>query len=167
MAQNGYYAYDPTNYHGPFHFYVLFLSLKLLGRNLWALRLPVVLASLLTIFWIFLFRPFFSRTICYLAALGMALSPGFIFYDRYSIHESWMVLFLTVTCWGILGVWTSREAKYFWGLILGLTGMMANPRSVSWRSTASQFCSRTASSRTKLPGASFPLPGRSCFWQER
>ena len=124
MAQNGYYAYDPTNYHGPFHFYVLFLSLKLLGRNLWALRLPVVLASLLTIFWIFLFRPFFSRTICYLAALGMALSPGFIFYDRYSIHESWMVLFLTVTCWGILGVWTSREAKYFWGLILGLTGMI-------------------------------------------
>ncbi len=124
MAQNGYYAYDPTNYHGPLHFYVLFVSLNLLGRNLWALRIPVVLASLFTIFWMFLFRPFFSRTICYLAALGMALSPGFIFYNRYSIHESWMVFFLTVTCWGILGVWTSRRARYFWGLILGLTGMI-------------------------------------------
>jgi uncharacterized protein (TIGR03663 family) len=124
MAQTGYYAYDPTNYHGPFHFYVLFFSLKLLGRNLWALRLPVVLASLLTIFWIFLFMPFFSRTLCYVAALGMALSPGFIFYNRYSIHESWMVLFLTVTYWGILGISSSREAKYFWGFILGVTGMI-------------------------------------------
>jgi uncharacterized protein (TIGR03663 family) len=124
MSKNGYYSYDPTNYHGPFHFYVLFVSLKLFGRNLWALRLPVVLASLITLFWIFLFRPFFSRTVCYLAALGMAISPGFIFYDRYSIHESWMVLFLVVTFWGILGISTSRDPKYFWGFLLGLTGMI-------------------------------------------
>ena len=54
----------------------------------------------------------------------MAISPGFIFYDRYSIHESWMVLFLIVTFWGILGISTSREPKYFWGFILGLTGMI-------------------------------------------
>jgi len=124
MAKTGFYAYDPTNYHGPLHFYVLFVSLQLFGRNLWALRLPVVLASLLSIFWIFLFRPFLSRTVCYLAALGMAISPGFIFYDRYSIHESWLVLFLIVTFWGILGISTSREARYFWGFILGLTGMI-------------------------------------------
>ena len=124
MAKTGFYAYDPTNYHGPLHFYVLFVSLQLFGRSLWALRLPVVLASLLTIFWIFLFRPFLSRTVCYLAALGMAISPGFIFYDRYSIHESWLVLFLIVTFWGILGISTSREPRYFWGFILGLTGMI-------------------------------------------
>jgi uncharacterized protein (TIGR03663 family) len=124
MVKNGFYAYDPTNYHGPLHFYVLCLSLDLFGRNLWALRLPVVLASLITVFWIFLFRPFFSRTVCYLAALGMAISPGFIFYDRYSIHESWMVLFLIVTFWGILGISVSREPRYFWGFLMGLTGMI-------------------------------------------
>src|SRR5271165_6168867 len=124
MTKNGFYAYDPTNYHGPLHFYVLFVSLHLFGRNLWALRLPVVLASLVAIFWIFLFRPFFSRTICYLAALGMAISPGFVFYDRYSIHESWLVLFLIVTFWGILGIWSTRKPKYFWGFILALTGMI-------------------------------------------
>ena len=124
MAKTGFYAYDPTNYHGPLHFYVLFVSLQLFGRSLWALRLPVVLASLLTMFWIFLFRPFLGRTVCYLAALGMAISPGFIFYDRYSIHESWLVLFLIVTFWGILGISTSREPRYFWGFILGLTGMI-------------------------------------------
>jgi uncharacterized protein (TIGR03663 family) len=124
MAKNGYYAYDPNNYHGPLHFYVLFGSLISFGRNLWALRLPVVLVSLLTIFWIFLFRPFFSRAICYLTSLAMAISPGFIFYNRYSIHESWLVLFLVVTLWGLLGIWASKEPKYFWGSILGVTGMI-------------------------------------------
>jgi uncharacterized protein (TIGR03663 family) len=124
MTKTGYYAYDPTNYHGPLHFYFLYASLKIFGRNPWALRLPVVLASLVAIFWIFLFGPFFSRMVRYLAALGMAISPGFIFYDRYSIHESWMVLFLIITYWGILGISTTREPRYFWGFFLGLTGMI-------------------------------------------
>ena len=46
MVKEGFYRYDPTNYHGPLHFYVLFLSQTLFGRNLYALRLPVVLASI-------------------------------------------------------------------------------------------------------------------------
>ena len=124
MAKNGYYSYDPSNYHGPLHFYALFGSLVVFGRNLWALRLPVVLVSLLTVFWIFLFRRFFGRTICYLTSFAMAISPGFIFYHRYSIHESWLVLFLVVTFWGLLGIWSSKEPRYFWGTILGVTGMI-------------------------------------------
>ena len=32
MTQTGFYHYDPTNYHGPFHFYVLFLAQTLLGQ---------------------------------------------------------------------------------------------------------------------------------------
>jgi len=35
-----------------------------------------------------------------------------------------MVLFLIVTFWGILGISTTREPRYFWGFILGLTGMI-------------------------------------------
>src|ERR1700734_409048 len=35
-----------------------------------------------------------------------------------------MVLFLVVTFWGILGISTSRDPKYFWGFLLGLTGMI-------------------------------------------
>lgn len=166
MTKNGYYAYDPTNYHGPLHFYVLFVSLKLFGRNLWALRLPVVLASLLAVFWIFLFRPFLSRTVCYLAALGMAISPGFIFYNRYSIHESWMVLFLIVTFWGILGISTSREPRYFWGFFLGLTGTILTKETYIIHLTAfaaaaclaliwSRLTSKTPSNR-----GWGPLPGR-------
>ena len=49
MTRNGYFRYDPTNYHGPLHFYAVFLSQTLFGRNLWALRLPAVIASLLAV----------------------------------------------------------------------------------------------------------------------
>src|SRR6266446_7413152 len=42
MRGTGFYRYDPTNYHGPLHFYILFLAQSLFGRHIWALRLPVV-----------------------------------------------------------------------------------------------------------------------------
>src|SRR5271166_5947176 len=161
MAKTGFYAYDPTNYHGPLHFYILFVSLQLFGRSLWALRLPVVLASLLTMFWIFLFRPFLSRTVCYLAALGMAISPGFIFYDRYSIHESWLVLFLVVTFWGILGISTSREPRYFWGFILGLTGMILTKETyiIHLAAFAAAGCLVLVLRRLTREGRSWQRPG--------
>ena len=34
MTRNGFYRYDPTNYHGPLHFYILFLSEALFGRHI-------------------------------------------------------------------------------------------------------------------------------------
>ena len=47
MTRTGYFHYDPGNFHGPLHFYALFVSLTLLGREVWALRLPVVIVSTL------------------------------------------------------------------------------------------------------------------------
>src|SRR5580765_3871847 len=87
MIKSGFYKYDPTNYHGPLHFYILFVCQTLLGRNVWALRLPVVLASIFAVFLTLKFEPFVGRRVSRLAALLMAISPGFLFYGRYSIHE--------------------------------------------------------------------------------
>src|SRR5829696_4835148 len=39
MTEQGFYHYDPTNFHGPLHFYLLFLAQTLFGRHAWALRL--------------------------------------------------------------------------------------------------------------------------------
>src|SRR3954447_9571804 len=41
MTRTGSYHYDPTNFHGPLHFYVLFVFQTLLGREAWVLRLPI------------------------------------------------------------------------------------------------------------------------------
>src|SRR5205823_6481844 len=83
-----------TNYHGPLHFYVLLLSQSLFGRNLWALRLPVVLVSIGCVWLILKFEPLVGRNVSRIAALAMAVSPGFVFYGRYAIHEVWLEWFL-------------------------------------------------------------------------
>jgi uncharacterized protein (TIGR03663 family) len=124
MVKNRFYRYDPTNYHGPLHFYVLFLSQTLFGRNLWALRLPVVLISTACVWLTLKFEPFFGRNVVRLAALAMALSPGFVFYGRYSIHEVWLVLFSMLFILGLLGLWKFGTPRYLWCAGMGITGMI-------------------------------------------
>src|SRR5213083_756084 len=124
VIHNGFYRYDPTNYHGPLHFYVLLLSESLLGRNLWALRLPVVLVSIGCVWLALKFEPLIGRNVSRLAALAMAVSPGFVFYGRYSIHEVWLVLFSIMFILGLLGLWKFGTANYLWCAGMGVTGMI-------------------------------------------
>src|ERR1700736_158230 len=124
MVKTGFYKYDPTNYHGPLHFYLLFLFQTLFGRNLWALRLPVVLVSISCVWLTLKFEPFVGRTVSRLAALAMAVSPGFVFYGRYSIHEVWLLLFTMLFFYGLFGLWKFGTANYPWCAGMGLTGMI-------------------------------------------
>ncbi|MFN2540943.1 MAG: glycosyltransferase family 39 protein [Chthoniobacterales bacterium] len=124
VIKNGFYHYDPTNYHGPLHFYVLLVSEKLFGRNLWALRLPVVLVSISCVWLTLKFEPLVGKTVSRLTALGMALSPGFIFYGRYSIHEVWLQLFSMLFILGVLGLWKFGTANYLWCIGMGAAGMI-------------------------------------------
>jgi uncharacterized protein (TIGR03663 family) len=124
IIKNGFYRYDPTNYHGPLHFYVLFVSQTLFGRNLWALRLPVVLVSISCVWLTLKFEPFVGRNVSRLTALAMAVSPGFVFYGRYSIHEVWLVLFSMLFVLGLLGLWKFGTTNYLWCAGMSLTGMI-------------------------------------------
>ncbi len=124
MVKEGFYRYDPTNYHGPLHFYILFLFQTLFGRNLYALRLPVVLASLGAVWLALKYDRVIPRPVARIAALAMALSPGFIFYGRYSIHEAWLLLFSMMFIFGLLGLWREGTLNYLWFTGIGLTGMV-------------------------------------------
>ena len=124
MVKNGFYRYDPTNYHGPLHFYILFICQTLLGRNVWAIRLPVVLASIFSIHLTMKFEPFVGRNVSRLAALAMAVSPGFVFYGRYSIHEVWLLLFSMLFILGLFGLWRRGTVDYLWCAGMGLAGMI-------------------------------------------
>ncbi len=124
MVKDGFYRYDPTNYHGPLHFYLLFLSQTLFGRNLYALRLPVVLASIGAVWLALKYDRVIPRPVARLAALAMALSPGFIFYGRYSIHEVWLLLFSMMFIFGLLGLWREGTLSYLWFTGMGITGMI-------------------------------------------
>lgn len=124
MTANGFYRYDPTNYHGPLHFYAVYLSQTLFGRHLWALRLPAIIAGLLCIWAILRYREFFGTRTARIAALAMAVSPAYVFYGRYSIHESWQALFSILLLWGILGLWKSGERRYFYTAVLSGAGLV-------------------------------------------
>ena len=122
MTRTGRFAYDPTNFHGPLHFYVLFLSQTLFGRGLWELRMPLVLVSTACVAMLLAFRAHFGARVCQIAALAMAVSPGFIFYGRYAIHETELVFFLILLAWGLAGLWRSGERRHLWAAALGATG---------------------------------------------
>src|SRR5438874_6806407 len=124
VIHNGFYRYDPTNYHGPLHFYVLLLSQTLFGRNLWALRLPVVLVSIGCVWLTLKFEPLVGRNVSRIAALAMAVSPGFVFYGRYAIHEVWLQFFSTMFILGLLGLWKSGRLNYLWYAGMGMAGMI-------------------------------------------
>ena len=124
MVKDGYYSYDPANYHGPLHFYILFLFKALFGRNLWALRMPTVIISTLTVWLVTRFDRFIDRRACWLAALAMAVSPAMEFYGRYAIHEAEMVFFLILAVWGGAGIWRYGGMQYVWAAALGATGMV-------------------------------------------
>ena len=126
IREKGFFEYDPTNYHGPWHFYTVFLSQSLLGRNIWALRLPVIMASLLSIPALFLFARWFGRNAVRWAALSFAVSPACVFYGRYSIHEPWFVLFCILFTWGSIALWLDRDKAGLWAAAAGLTGMILN-----------------------------------------
>lgn len=126
LRETGTFAYTPDNFHGPWHFYTVFLSQELLGRNVWALRLPAVLASVLTVPVFFLFGRWFGREAVRWAAVAFAVSPACVFYGRYSIHEPWFVLFTMVFTWGCLALWLERSRPGLWAAVLGFTGMVLN-----------------------------------------
>lgn len=122
MLEMGFYKYDPVNYHGPLHFYIIFLFQTLLGHANWILRLPSALVSLLSVYWIFLFSNFVGRRTVLFAAIGMALSPAFVYYGRFAIHESDLLFFLILILWGLIGLYKEGKVKYLWALGLGITG---------------------------------------------
>lgn len=105
LVREGFYHYDPANYHGPtlYYFAAAFpWSLRLLfgtsaqnsyGLTTTTIRLVPALFGLATIALIFTLR----RNIGSIATLGAALlltiSPGAVYLSRYFIHETLFVFF--------------------------------------------------------------------------
>jgi uncharacterized protein (TIGR03663 family) len=125
MRTEGCYRYDPANYHGPLHFYVLFAAQQLFGRSLWVLRMPTVLIGTATIALMLAFRRHLPWGAVWIAALAAAISPAMVFYSRYAIHEAWLPFFTLFAVYGGFGI-MRREGRIgdLWALGGGLAGMV-------------------------------------------
>ncbi|MFH1498524.1 MAG: flippase activity-associated protein Agl23 [Verrucomicrobiota bacterium] len=122
LAQGGYH-YDPTNYHGPLHFYLLLLSQSICGHNIEALRLPSVLAGAAVVaVALFGFRRHLGAGAALWLGAFLAVSPAMVFVSRYAIHEMSMLLFLMLTTLGFMDHWSGRRGA--WLICLGAAGMI-------------------------------------------
>jgi uncharacterized protein (TIGR03663 family) len=105
LVRNGFYHYDPENYHGPSLYYLTLISVRVngwlhgrfsqrdAGLSTTALRaVPAVFG--LGIIWLILqLRRYLGDYGALGAAALVAISPGAVFFSRYFIHEILFVFF--------------------------------------------------------------------------
>jgi uncharacterized protein (TIGR03663 family) len=99
LVEGGGYAYDPSEHHGPTLYYLTLLPARLEGARRYVdldeatLRaVPAALGTALVAAHV-LARGFLGPWGAAAAALLAALSPAMVFYSRYFIHETPLVLF--------------------------------------------------------------------------
>lgn len=104
------------DYKAPIPVYLMVPFIKIWGLKTYSIRLPIVLASLLTVIvTYFLARLFFRRKIALLSVFLLSISPWHIHLSR-GFFESTLALFLFVA--GVYFILKSRD-KLLW-LILGM-----------------------------------------------
>ena len=103
LWQQGRYAYDPDEYHGPTLHYATLPFLWLSGaRNSdeladATLRLAPVVCGVGLILLLLLFADGLGRAAVAWAAIFTAISPAMVFYSRYFIHEMLLLFFTALT----------------------------------------------------------------------
>ena len=101
LVREGYYHYDPANYHGPTLYYfaavVAWILRPFVGANAslttTGIRLVPALFGLATIGLVFTLRRNLGTIATLGAAFLLAISPGAVYLSRYFIHETLFVFF--------------------------------------------------------------------------
>lgn len=156
--QNGWFQYDPSNYHGPLLFYLFAFAERCFGWGVESFRIVTVSFSVaqLLVLWAY-FRRRAPGGLWQL--LPLLVSPGFMFFARSGIHESVFVFFMTLFLLGsveildaslaskstagrwplpalIWGLWGCLVVKETW-ILLVVAGVLAY--AVVWRLNDLEF----------------------------
>ena len=123
IIANGYYKYDPTNYHGPFHYYLVFFFKVLFGRSLWALRLPSAILGVVVVYLLAQFKTYVGRPAAYAAALWAAVSPGLVYFSRFTFDTD-MLFFHVLAVLGYLRHAAVRDRTSLFLIGIGVAGMI-------------------------------------------
>ena len=98
----GVYRYQPSDYHGPFLYYVNALLFRLLGPSDESLRLGTALFGGLTPMLILPLRRWLGAIGVLACALLIACAPAMVYFSRTVIHESYLIFFTLVWLAGLL-----------------------------------------------------------------
>ncbi len=122
MWDNGFYIYDPQNYHGPLLFYLFQISEKIFGFGIGSFRIVTALFSTLSVWLILRNRELLGRYTVFFGAAALALSPGMIFFGRSAIHESAFVFFQILLVTGLVKTKAHAERESVTWSFAGLLG---------------------------------------------
>jgi uncharacterized protein (TIGR03663 family) len=100
LFRTGYYHYDPANYHGPSLYYLAIIPTAINnlfhwghGLSTFAIRFVTAAFGVGTVWLILCLRRYLTTTGALAAAAFATVSPGFVFFSRYFIHEMLFVFF--------------------------------------------------------------------------
>lgn len=97
LLRSGTYAYDPANYHGPSLYYISYVSTILFGLTDFGLRFVPAFFGVATIGLVLAMHRWIGRSGALAAAALLAVSPGWLYFSRYFIHEELLVCFTVAT----------------------------------------------------------------------
>ncbi len=124
LLEENFYQYNPKEYHGPTLYYFTLVPAWLNGIDEFedlgevTLRIVPVFFGLLLILMSLLLLDGLGRPATVIAAGLTAISPAFVFYSRYYIHEILLVFF----AFGIIvcGYRYTRSKNIKWALLTGM-----------------------------------------------
>lgn len=99
VVHEGYYRYDPANYHGPTLYYLAALVARINGLfhgdglSDASVRVITAIFGIATVALVLWLRPLLGKRGALAGAALIAVSPGAVFYSRYFIHETLFVFF--------------------------------------------------------------------------
>ena len=122
LIDDGQYAYDPTEHHGPTLYYLALLSSTVQGisqfqdtTEITYRIIPLLFGIALVLLLIPLRQTLGAATV--IAALLIAISPAFVFYSRYFIQEMLLVCF---TFGALIAGWRyTQRPSMRWAIVCG------------------------------------------------
>src|SRR5580765_6030061 len=141
LFRTGYYHYDPSNYHGPTLYYFAVLPTAINSIFHWGHGLSTFAIRFVTacfgagVVWLMLCLRRFLGTPAALAAAAFAtVSPGFVFFSRYFIHEILFVFFSlgVIVAW----LWYRDTGKARYLMLASASAAMVFATKETWIITA-------------------------------
>lgn len=137
LFRTGYYHYDPSNYHGPSLYYLAVIPTAINNVFHWGHGLSTFAIRLVTatfgvgVVWLMLcLRRYLGSAAAIAAAALATVSPGFVFFSRYFIHEILFVFFSlgVIVAW----LWYRDTAKPRYLMLASASAAMLFATKETW-----------------------------------
>ncbi len=112
LYRNNFYHYDPTNYHGPFLYYLGLLPFYVLGLTDLAFRFMPALFGTMVVAAFYPLRRRLGTMGLLTTGLLIAFSPAHSFFARDTIHETYLIFFSLATIVSFFLYAETRKSRY-------------------------------------------------------